>query len=148
MTPVLARLRTFAHDHDYLPRPDPATTEPERVRDLLQRQGLHVRARAPANDAYAHRFELGLDERARAEVLIRFDLRAYVLLTYLTSGPLHRLAIDDASLRARCAAMLELLNAQGLEELGFDEACTRLSPRMLANGFIDDTAMAYFFESL
>lgn len=148
MTPLLAKLRTFAHDHDYLPRPDPATTELEGLFDLLRQQGVPVRARTPGNDAYAHRLELDLDGQTRVEALIRFDLRVYVLLAYRSSGSLRRLVLDDASWRARCTATLDLLAARGLEELGFDEAVTVLSPRMPGHDFIDDTVMAYFFESL
>lgn len=147
MTAVLVQLQTFAREHDYLPRADPPNAEWRVVLDLLKRHEPQVRAYPPGNDLYAHRFAIALGNDARADLLIRFDLRTYVVLAYHVSDTLHRLAVDDARLRERSMPLRALLDRHGLRELAFEDACTTLSERMLAHGFIDTTVLAYFFES-
>ncbi|MFQ6309718.1 hypothetical protein [Lysobacter capsici] len=115
--------------------------------DMLERLESHVRAYPPGNDLYAHRFAIALGNDARADLLIRFDLRIYVVLAYRVSDTLHQLAVGDTRLWERSARLRAVLNRHGLRELAFEEACTTLSERMLAQGFIDNTVLAYFFES-
>ncbi|QWF18182.1 hypothetical protein [Lysobacter capsici] len=147
MTAVLAQLQAFAHEHDYLPQADPPNAEWQIVLDILKRHEPHIRAYPPGNDLYAHRFAIALGHDARADLLIRFDLRIYVALAYHVSDTLHQLAVDDLHLRASTAPLRALLDRHGLRELAFEEARTTLSERMLAHGFIDTTVLAYFFES-
>lgn len=147
MTAVLAQLQAFAHEHDYLPQADPPNAESQFVLDMRERLESHVRAYPPGNDLYAHRFAIALGNDARADLLIRFDLRIYVVLAYRVSDTLHQLAAGDTRLWERSARLRAVLDRHGLRELAFEEACTTLSERMLAQGFIDNTVLAYFFES-
>ncbi|MBX9399913.1 hypothetical protein K4L06_01210 [Lysobacter sp. BMK333-48F3] len=148
MTPLLVRLQTYAHDRDYLPHADPADADSERMLDGFERHYPQLRAHRPGNDAYSHRLDIRFGPEARADILLRFDLRVFVVLAYRVEGALRHLAIDDDELELRCAPLLDELRRHGFKRLAFADACTSLSRRMLAHGFIDDTVLAYFFESL
>lgn len=152
MPSLLARLQACARERDYRAQADPLCAESAAVLATLRRRGLSARLHLPGNDAYAHRIdiELGVADdgaTATAEALIRFDLRAYVLLAYRVRGALRSPADDEAGARPQCAAIREVLDAANLEELAPTQARTTLSPELLERGFIDDSVLAYFFES-
>lgn len=146
MTPLLARLQSFARDRDFMPLFDPPTSELERLRELFLPHAHHVHAHPPGDDAYSHRLEVALDRETRAEVMVRFDLRTYVVMICRATGPAFELVPQDAQSRERCRPLHEQLRRRGIEELDFDEARLVLSDEMITRGFIDNTILAYFFE--
>ena len=146
MPPLLARLQSFARDRDFMPLFDPPTAELESLRELFLPHARYVHAHLPGNDAYSHRLEVGLDNETRAEVMVRFDLRTYVVMIRRATGPAFELVPQDAQSRERYLPFHEQLRRCGIEELDFDEARLVLSDEMLTRGFIDNTVMAYFFE--
>lgn len=146
--PTLRKLEALAAEREFAPLPDAGTPEFDAVSEAFGANKARVTASAPGNDLYSHLIECEFDKDLRARFLVRFDLRIFVVLPYAMNGRLWELATGHARLHALCAPLVRILEDRQFEQIGFDEAMQPLPEEMLDNGFIDNTVLAYFFESL
>ena len=148
MTPTIQKLEAFAAARDFEPLPDAPTRELDDVLDAFGAANVHATGHGPANDLYSHFVECTFGRALQARFFIRFDLRVFVVLPYALSGGAWQLSAGHAELHALCAPLVKVLEARQLEQVAFDAAMQPLSGTMLLKGFVDNTLMAYFFESI
>jgi hypothetical protein len=84
----------------------------------------------------------------QARFYVRFDLRVFVVLPYVMTGGVKQLAVDHAELAKLCAPIVKVLQDRKFDQISVDDAARSLSDEMFDKGFVDDTVLAYFFESL
>lgn len=149
MNSTLRKLEALAAERKFAPLPDASTPEVDAVREALGADKTRTVARAPGNDLYSHLIECEFNRELRARFLIRFDLRVFVVLPYVMYGRLWELATGHPKLQALCAPLVSMLLECKFEQITFAEAMEPLAEdAMLDQGFIDNTVLAYFFESL
>ncbi|MET3496463.1 hypothetical protein [Variovorax boronicumulans] len=150
MTPTVQKLKAFAAARDFEPLPDaPAHEIDEVLAAFFGAADVHATGTGPANDRYSHLIDCAFSPALRAQFFIRFDLRIFVVLPYALVGDAWQLSVEHAALQTLCAPLVKVLEeAHHVAQIAFDEAMHPLSNTMLAKGFIDNTLMAYFFESL
>ena len=149
MNPTLRKLEALAAERKFAPLPDASTPEVDAVREALGAGKTRAVARAPGNDLYSHLIECEFNREMHARFLIRFDLRVFVVLPYVMNGRVWELATEHPKLQALCAPLVSMLLERKFEQITFAEAMEPLAEdAMFDQGFIDNTVLAYFFESL
>ncbi|SDQ29411.1 hypothetical protein SAMN05216569_0507 [Pseudoxanthomonas sp. CF125] len=149
MNSTLRKLEALATERKFAPLPDASTPEVDAVCEALGAGKMRAVARTPGNDLYSHLIECEFNRELRARFLIRFDLRVFVVLPYVMNGRLWELATGHAKLQALCAPLVSRLLERKFEQITFAEAMGPLAKdAMLEQGFIDNTVLGYFFESL
>jgi hypothetical protein len=109
---------------------------------------VNATGHGPANDRYSHLIDCEFSKEMQARFYVRFDLRVFVVLPYVMTGGVRQLAVDHAALAKLCAPFVKVLQDRKFDQISFDDAARSLSDEMFDKGFVDDTVLAYFFESL
>jgi len=148
MTPTIQKLEAFAAARDFEPLPDAPAHELDEVLHAFSAAKAHATGHGPANDRYSHLIDCEFSKEMQARFHVRFDLRVFVVLPYVMSDGVRQLAVDHAALAELCAPFVKMLQDRKFDQISFDDAARSLSDEMFDKGFVDDTVLAYFFESV
>lgn len=148
MTQTIQKLEAVAAAREFAPLPDEATPELDALREAFSANKARVTVHGPENDRYSHLIDCEFSKEMQARFYVRFDLRVLVVLPYVMTGGVRQLAVDHAALAKLCAPFVKVLQDRKFDQISFDDAARSLSDEMFDKGFVDDTMLAYFFESL
>ena len=139
----VALAKAFAPFYD--PSPDP--TEARFIVDSLLGAHHKVDLIPPGNDQYSHLIVVRFHDM-ELQILLRFDLRLYVLVPYKFAQKLR--AFDNSITSENAEEVIGVRSAlarAGFQELPLRDLSAQLSPSLVDQGYLDNTYMAYFFES-